>query len=434
MMTMGTTKLRQHVPTTSMLTLLLAVCPVMIASFSTRQLPLPALARRSQQQLFYSSRITSTTSQLSATTSTVETTETSDTDAAAAITDFESWFAAYDKNYCNPAVAHTIFGVSLRGLEWKKGAGDSGAMPDKEGAKAEICRVPASMVLQSNFQKSDWDAQLACQLWTECCSGKSSQLSGYTRLLLGSTTKLAAGDPCPESTSPNALRHWSPAQRELLASSTAGQQLLDLEERQQLSWRKKFDQLNLASQAKFSWPQFLWAMEVVHSRAFRGQNFETSLTSIIPSLLAPILVAAAGWQYNFSVAEPSYTVLGALAVAATLPILFSLILGTPPSTAVLLPLIDSANHIETADSSIVFDPLRSCFQLQCGPKCFVAEGDDDSQQKRTQLFVSYGPKTDTELLLNYGFLPNVPCSEGNGEAVRDQQRRRLAEAFQARSS
>jgi hypothetical protein len=434
MMTMGTTKLRQHGLTTSMLMLVLAVCPVMIASFSTRQLPLPSLARRSQQQqLSYNNRIIpSSTSQLSSTTPTVETTETSDADAVAAISDFESWFAAYEKNFCNPSVAHTIFGVSLRGLEWKTGAG--AAMPDKEGAKAEICRVPASMVLQSNFQKSDWDAQLACQLWTECCAGKSSQLSGYCRLLLGPTTTLAAGDPCPESVSPNALRHWSPAQRELLASSTTGQQLLDLEERQQMSWRKKFDQLNPASQAKFSWPQFLWCMEVVHSRAFRGQNFETSLGSMIPSLLAPILVAAAGWKYNFSVAEPSYTVLGALAVAATLPILFSLILGTPPSTAVLLPLIDSANHIETADSSIVYDPLRSCFQLQCGPKCFVSEDGDGSQPKKTQLFVSYGPKTDTELLLNYGFLPNVPCSEGNGEAVRDQQRRRLAEAFQARSS
>jgi hypothetical protein len=396
----------------------------MIASFSTRQPRLPALAR--QRQLHY--HIPSLSSQLSATTPTTEeTTSTEASDAAAAISAFESWFAGYDKNFINPAVAHTIFGVSLRGLEWKTKGADAAKLPT-DGAKAEICRVPASMVLQSNFQKSDWDAQLACQLWSEC-SNKSSPLAAYCRLLLGSTTTVKAGDPCPDSVSPNALRHWSPAQRELLASFTAGQGLLDLEERQELSWRKKYDQLMPASKSKFSWPQFVWAMEVVHSRAFRGQSFETSVTGSIPSLLAPIIVAGAGWKYYFSVAEPSYTILGALAVLATLPIIFSLVLGTPPSSAVLLPVIDSANHIETADSSIVYDPLRSCFQLQCGPKCFVSEDDD-----KTQLFVSYGPKTDTELLLNYGFLPNVPCSEGNDEAVRDQQRRRLADAFQARSS
>jgi hypothetical protein len=124
-------------------------------------------------------------------------------------------------------------------------------------------------------------------------------------------------------------------------------------------------------------------------------------------------------------------------IANTLPILFTFIQGTLPSTAVLPPLIDSANHMETADSSIVYDPVRSCFQLQCGPQCFGSEsenGNDDAQQK-TQLFVSYGPMTDTELLLNYGFLPNVPCSEGNEDKqVRDEQRGRLAEAFQARSS
>lgn len=402
--------------------------------------PLPALARQQKQQiqqLYENNGIPSRiSSQLSATTPTTEeTTSTEASDAAAAISNFESWYAAYDKSFCNPAVGHTIFGVSLRGLEWKTKGADAAKIPT-EGAKAEICRVPASMVLQSDFQKSDWDAQLACQLWAEC-SNKSSPLSGYCRLLLGSTqTTTAAGDPCPDSVSPNALRHWSPAQRQSLASYTAGQQLLDLEERQQVSWRKKYDQLNPTSKSKFSWPQFVWAMEVVHSRAFRGQNFETSLSSSIPSLLAPVIVAAAGWQYNFSVAEPSYTILGALAVLATLPIIFSLVLGTPPSSAVLLPLIDSANHIETADSTIAYDPLRSCFQLQCGPKCFVSEGGDgdDAQQQKTQLFVSYGPKTDTELLLNYGFLPNVPCSEGNDEAVRDQQRRRLAEAFQARSN
>jgi hypothetical protein len=64
--------------------------------------------------------------------------------------------------------------------------------------------------------------------------------------------------------------------------------------------------------------------------------------------------------------------------------------------------------------------------LQC-PKCFVSRDD------KTQLFVSYGPKTDTELLLNYGFYRMYRALKVT-TAVRDQQRRRLAEAFQDRSS
>ena len=171
-------------------------------------------------------------------------------------------------------------------------------------------------------------------------------------------------------------------------------------------------------------------MEVVHSRAFCG-NFGVNGGGLPSKLLLslPLLAGVIGYYYYIVIHGQNDLVLAGLASIAGIPGLASII-SKDTSVAVLLPLIDSANHIETADSSIVFDPLRSCFQLQCGPKCFVSEDDD-----KTQLFVSYGPKTDTELLLNYGFLPNVPCSEGNDEAVRDQQhRRRLADAFQARSS
>jgi hypothetical protein len=84
--------------------------------------------------------------------------------------------------------------------------------------------------------------------------------------------------------------------------------------------------------------------------------------------------------------------------------------------------IDSANHIETADSSIVYDPSDRAFG--CNAPSVLYQGDD-----KTQLFVSYGPKTDTELLLNYGFYRMYRAPKVT-TAVRDQQRRRLAEAFQ----
>jgi hypothetical protein len=48
---------------------------------------------------------------------------------------------------------------------------------------------------------------------------------------------------------------------------------------------------------------------------------------------------------------------------------------------------------------------------------------------KPQLFISYGKKKDTELLLNYGFLRGV-SSEGDSST----RRRKLAETFLANNS
>jgi hypothetical protein len=80
-----------------------------------------------------------------------------------------------------------------------------------DGAKAEICRVPASMVLQSNFQKSDWDSQLACQL--DECNDKAvhSVRSSIARPTTSTRRETLSRQRF------TTLRHWSPAQRQLLA-------------------------------------------------------------------------------------------------------------------------------------------------------------------------------------------------------------------------
>jgi hypothetical protein len=51
--------------------------------------------------------------------------------------------------------------------------------------------------------------------------------------------------------------------------------------------------------------------------------------------------------------------------------------------------------------------------------------------------VNYGRKTDTELMLNYGFLSGMPCSvvsRDDDETDLDAQRRWLAEEFLRRSN
>jgi hypothetical protein len=92
---------------------------------------------------------------------------------------------------------------------------------------------------------------------------------------------------------------------------------------------------------------------------------------------------------------------------------------------VLLPLIDSANHFESADSTIDFNVLANAFELSIGPNCIKEEA--DGQQ---QLYISYGRKSDTELLLNYGFLPDVPCDNIDNDMLR----RQMADAFVKRNN
>jgi len=123
---------------------------------------------------------------------------------------------------------------------------------------------------------------------------------------------------------------------------------------------------------------------------------------------------------------PDDKLLMGLAVLGALPVLASFVFDGKGS-AVLLPLIDSANHLAEADSTIEYNPLSKAFELSVGPKCLVKDGE------QTQLFISYGDKADAELLLNYGFIPDVPCSDGTDEAARAKQRTTLANTFLKRN-
>jgi hypothetical protein len=297
--------------------------------------------------------------------------------------------------------------------------------------KTHLLSIPDKLVLSAPFSDPDWDAQLAQQLWTECWKGRQSDVHGYCALLtLGIPVP---SDSCPPSTAPNALRHWTDAQRQLLTKSVKGRKLLDYQREQELQWQSKYASLLLptttttttsSSRKKMTWEQFQWAMEVVHSRAVCG-TFGAPLS---PLAAAPVVAGAIGYAYLQDNPDPSDPFLFGLAVLGALPVLVN-VASIQEGKAVLLPLIDSANHLATADSSIEYNSLSSEFTLSVGPKCLVEE-----EGSKTQLYISYGTKSDAELLNNYGFLPGVSCSDGDDEAARDSQRSRLAQAFLQRNS
>ncbi len=117
-----------------------------------------------------------------------------------------------------------------------------------------------------------------------------------------------------------------------------------------------------------------------------------------------------------------------LALIAASPVALTIIADQKGSKeAVMLPLIDSANHLQEADSVIEYDPAVDGFVLSLGRKCLVKEIDGDSE--RAQACISYGIKTDSELLINYGFLRGL----NNADESQDERRRRLADEFVRRN-
>lgn len=343
----------------------------------------------------------------------------------AGVAAFDSWLLNTQGFMCDDRITHALFGDGLRGLAWKG---------PKKDASGLLASVPSSVVLQSDESQPNWDAVLASKLWKEVLKGSNSSIHGYISLLTkgrfdAGTTSSSTG--VPPSTAPNALRHWTPAQRSMLSETSLGQKLLDIEARQARDWQEKYQQL-AAVDRPASLEQFTWAMEVVHSRAFRGVS--QNLVSSLPAILAPIAAGIMGWAYVATTAVPNELVLAGLGLLAFVPAVVNRVSGATGGggkrSVVLLPLIDSANHVESVSSSIDYNPLSGAFELSLKPDCILV----DEQNRQQQLCISYGNKGDLELLLNYGFLPGVEGGDGvDEESARERQRRNLAEAIVSRN-
>ena len=169
-------------------------------------------------------------------------------------------------------------------------------------------------------------------------------------------------------------------------------------------------------------------MEAVNSRAFKGDfGGEDALKKVSKSLIP---FAAAAFALNYVQAGPFASderLTIALLAFSCSPVILNFLsetFGVKTMDAVLLPYIDSANHLEAARSNIEFNPLKGVFTVSVeGRNCIVEQKDG-----RKQFYISYGEKRDTELLLNYGFLQDMD-TEGMDE---EEVRRSLAETFNSR--
>ena len=76
--------------------------------------------------------------------------------------------------------------------------------------------------------------------------------------------------PCPPSTAPDTIRNWSEEEKQLLKSTKRGERLLNVERKQSQEWKDKYAALTDSDREEYTYEQFRWAMEAVHSRAFKG--------------------------------------------------------------------------------------------------------------------------------------------------------------------
>ena len=253
--------------------------------------------------------------------------------------------------------------------------------------------------------------------------------------LLTRGSNLQPGVSTYPSTAPDSLRHWTSTQKSLLEKSDKGKRLLEAEKIQQEEWREKYNSLGTREKDNMSYQQFEWAMEAVHSRAFRGDfgaldGGEGGPLRKIASLLLPLSAIAFGIIYASDPSMDQYFL--PLAAIATAPVALTVIADSKGSKeAVLLPLIDSANHVQEADSVIEYNPANNAFELSLGRKCLLKENDG-----RAQVCISYGIRKDPELLLNYGFLRGVTndrIKKDEGDESRDAIRQQLADEFVSRN-
>jgi len=443
---------------------------------------IPSFVRQQQQ---HSSIITSLSSKLSST--------VTNNEEMGGVDEFESWYRSLSDDdttkYIDETtrlIRHGSF-VNGRGLQYLGSSNTSNNDEEQESAtiakdekeavvnelfkrlennkQTTVMTIPKRVVLSSTMVQDvnelesiadDWDVGLALQLLTECQLGPDSNLYGYCCLLTRSSTPLSSTNTTnlPSSTAPDAIRNWTELQQERLQQTARGRKLLSIVKEQQDDWTAKYNAL-VPEQQEFTKEQFVWAMEAVHSRAFKGdfgilKNESTALTELSKQLvpLAALIFGVLFYlQSNPYIGDAQ--VVGLLALAST-PLLLNIVnesltsIDDSDMDAVLLPFIDSANHQSNAPSVIEFNPINRVFtasfpttSLDDTAATIATENDDQ------QLYISYGTKSDAELLLNYGFLEDLPTSllldnEQNYQSKvgsdgiqqpRDGLRKLLAETF-----
>lgn len=236
----------------------------------------------------------------------------------------------------------------------------------------EKCPIP-DFVDGAYYKSCAWYVKMGLLMLAERRRGKSSRVSGYIEQL-------------PESI--DTPVRWSTGELEELQS----EKLKAAVGRQQAEWKRLYGELQSKGNCSgVSYDDFVWALENVRSRSFSGPYAGTPIKD---RLMMGGLLAAVGLTYAFVAKIPTESILNAGISVACFNLLYDLVLSSRLKWYAMCPIIDSLNHSGRVASSIEYEYFKDTFVVST--ESAYAEGD--------QVFISYGEKTNEQLVQYYGFV------------------------------
>jgi hypothetical protein len=162
---------------------------------------------------------------------------------------------------------------------------------------------------------------------------------------------------------------------------------------QQEQWRRHHADFLAAAgpDAPTDWDSFLWALENVRSRSFSGPYAGAPLGE---RAVAAALVVAAGGAYVAIQHVPIVQALNGLIAAGIFNIMYDLLLSQKLKWYAMCPVIDAVNHDSGVTSAIEYEYFRNSFAASVTSRGF---------QPGEQVFISYGPQSNSSLMQYYGF-------------------------------
>lgn len=192
--------------------------------------------------------------------------------------------------------------------------------------------------------------------------------------------------------------HWSNESREKLQY----QPLVSMVSAQEKFYKTTFEKLHQSidqssSMSKWTYDDFLWGAECARSRAFSGAYGGTAFD---PKPYALTLLLVAGYvgaglgDIEQASNGAALVFCGSILRDFVLPKLFK------SKKYIICPFIDMANHVGVKEEgNVSFEYFANGYSLSSKP--------DATMEKKREVFISYGPRSNDALLQQYGFVePN----------------------------
>jgi len=247
-------------------------------------------------------------------------------------------------------------------------------------------KCPCSDFVEPGYYKMcPWYVKMAILLLFEQSKGSSSRIYGYIEQL-------------PESI--DTPVRWNEKELDELQNPGFKRSIM----KQKEDWSKLYQEFQKNSKGTIkTYEEFLWALENVRSRSFSGPYAGSPIKDRVTMAL---LLAAGGAGYAAFSHIPLESLLNAGISVACFNLLYDLVLSSRLKWYAMCPIIDSLNHSGVVNSVIEYEYFKDTFVVST----------DTAYTKGSQIFISYGEKTNEQLLQYYGFIlddnPHDACNLG----------------------